>query len=326
MLEQLNGEQAGARDYVEEYLDCVESLPCELQREVSLLRELDSRHQVFLSDIEACCLLVARDGEPVSSEARHQALEQARCALLRSEQLRDEQLQLAAALAEVAETRARRLQSWAFPSFGVTMAAMESSPFAPDKSGTRASSLSRQKGSGTSLDQDITARGEMHQSTISTSTTTTRKRSRRRGQHIEERENGLASSPEPREKKPRSCGTSSNNASNNSGRKKRKRSRAKRRSVSPTIDVDIPIDPDEPTYCLCEQVSYGEMIGCDNPDCPIEWFHFACVGLRHKPKGRWFCPKCRGDSEKTMVIERPVVVEKPAALERAGLERTRKAR
>ena len=27
-----------------------------------------------------------------------------------------------------------------------------------------------------------------------------------------------------------------------------------------------PIDPDEPTYCLCDQVSFGEMIGCDNED------------------------------------------------------------
>lgn len=27
-----------------------------------------------------------------------------------------------------------------------------------------------------------------------------------------------------------------------------------------------PIDPDEPTYCLCNQVSFGEMIGCDNEE------------------------------------------------------------
>lgn len=27
-----------------------------------------------------------------------------------------------------------------------------------------------------------------------------------------------------------------------------------------------PIDPDEPTYCLCNQVSFGEMIGCDNDE------------------------------------------------------------
>lgn len=33
--------------------------------------------------------------------------------------------------------------------------------------------------------------------------------------------------------------------------------------------LDMPVDPNEPTYCLCNQVSYGEMIGCDNPDVSI---------------------------------------------------------
>ena len=27
-----------------------------------------------------------------------------------------------------------------------------------------------------------------------------------------------------------------------------------------------PLDPDEPLYCHCQQVSFGEMIGCDNDD------------------------------------------------------------
>uniref|UniRef100_A0A8C5YTY3 Zinc finger PHD-type domain-containing protein n=1 Tax=Marmota marmota marmota TaxID=9994 RepID=A0A8C5YTY3_MARMA len=72
--------------------------------------------------------------------------------------------------------------------------------------------------------------------------------------------------------------------------KKKKRSKAKaEREASPT---DLPIDPNEPTYCLGNQVSYGEMIGCDNDECPIEWFHFSCVGLNHKPKGKCYCPKC----------------------------------
>lgn len=56
---------------------------------------------------------------------------------------------------------------------------------------------------------------------------------------------------------------------------------------------DMPIDPNEPTYCVCKQVSYGHMIGCDNLDCAIEWFHFGCVGLTAKPKGKWYCPQCR---------------------------------
>lgn len=51
-------------------------------------------------------------------------------------------------------------------------------------------------------------------------------------------------------------------------------------------------DPNEPRYCLCNQVSYGEMVGCDNEKCTIEWFHYGCVGLTEAPKGKWYCPQC----------------------------------
>ncbi|XP_031167125.1 inhibitor of growth protein 3 [Sander lucioperca] len=56
--------------------------------------------------------------------------------------------------------------------------------------------------------------------------------------------------------------------------------------------VDWTYDPNEPRYCICNQVSYGEMVGCDNTDCPIEWFHYGCVGLTEAPKGKWYCPQC----------------------------------
>lgn len=56
--------------------------------------------------------------------------------------------------------------------------------------------------------------------------------------------------------------------------------------------VDWNYDPNEPRYCICNQVSYGEMVGCDNQDCPIEWFHYGCVGLTEAPKGKWYCPQC----------------------------------
>ncbi|XP_033647402.1 inhibitor of growth protein 3-like isoform X2 [Asterias rubens] len=55
---------------------------------------------------------------------------------------------------------------------------------------------------------------------------------------------------------------------------------------------DWSYDPNEPRYCLCNQVSYGEMVGCDNNNCPIEWFHYGCVGITNPPKGKWFCPQC----------------------------------
>ncbi|KAM6304465.1 inhibitor of growth protein 3 isoform 2-T2 [Podargus strigoides] len=59
--------------------------------------------------------------------------------------------------------------------------------------------------------------------------------------------------------------------------------------------VDWTYDPNEPRYCICNQVSYGEMVGCDNQDCPIEWFHYGCVGLTEAPKGKWcYRPVIRG--------------------------------
>lgn len=73
------------------------------------------------------------------------------------------------------------------------------------------------------------------------------------------------------------------------------------------------IDPDEPRYCLCNRVSFGTMIGCENVDvssnledkgrdcanegvqCEKEWFHLECVGLSEIPPRttKWYCPECR---------------------------------
>ncbi|CAJ0941859.1 unnamed protein product, partial [Mesorhabditis belari] len=50
---------------------------------------------------------------------------------------------------------------------------------------------------------------------------------------------------------------------------------------------------DEPTYCQCSRISFGEMVCCDNQKCEIEWFHFECVDLKRKPTGKWYCPSCR---------------------------------
>ncbi|KAG4907098.1 PHD finger protein ING1-like [Glycine soja] len=58
------------------------------------------------------------------------------------------------------------------------------------------------------------------------------------------------------------------------------------------MDLELPVDPNEPTYCFCNQVSYGAMVACDNPNCKIEWFHFGCVGLKEQPKGKWYCSNC----------------------------------
>lgn len=63
--------------------------------------------------------------------------------------------------------------------------------------------------------------------------------------------------------------------------------------------IEFPIES-EPIYCVCSEISYGQMICCDNDSCKIEWFHFECVKLNSKPKGKWYCPHCRGDNHKVM--------------------------
>ena len=39
-----------------------------------------------------------------------------------------------------------------------------------------------------------------------------------------------------------------------------------------------------PVYCFCRRPAFGEMIGCDDDACLLEWFHYDCVGLRVAPR------------------------------------------
>lgn len=83
-------------------------------------------------------------------------------------------------------------------------------------------------------------------------------------------------------------------------KKKKRKSTRTSNQAKESPEEELQPEIDEPTYCLCDQISYGEMILCDNDLCPIEWFHFTCVELSSKPKGKWYCPKCRGDRPNIM--------------------------
>ncbi|KAI7862398.1 hypothetical protein BDF14DRAFT_1856699 [Spinellus fusiger] len=58
------------------------------------------------------------------------------------------------------------------------------------------------------------------------------------------------------------------------------------------------IDPNEPTYCYCHQVAFGDMVACDGESCEKEWFHYACVGLVEPPAGKWFCNDCAKEAQR----------------------------
>ena len=103
---------------------------------------------------------------------------------------------------------------------------------------------------------------------------------------------------------PRTFGNSVNSIANSTGTSPKKQSQKALLSTGTSIStgnslglsnstiVDVPIDPNEPVYCICRQVSFGDMIACDNNSCEKEWFHYPCVGLVSPPKGKWFCTEC----------------------------------
>ncbi|XP_026321404.1 inhibitor of growth protein 3 isoform X2 [Hyposmocoma kahamanoa] len=65
--------------------------------------------------------------------------------------------------------------------------------------------------------------------------------------------------------------------------------------IEEPLEEEWTYDPNEPRYCICNQVSYGDMVACDNQDCPYEWFHYPCVGITAPPKGKWYCPQCQSN-------------------------------
>ena len=50
--------------------------------------------------------------------------------------------------------------------------------------------------------------------------------------------------------------------------------------------------PKEEHYCVCRGSNVGQMVSCDNPSCPFQWFHIECVGLASLPENNWLCPYC----------------------------------
>lgn len=63
------------------------------------------------------------------------------------------------------------------------------------------------------------------------------------------------------------------------GLKKRKTHKREVLSEEDEDDEDDDLDEeggeDKRLYCTCQQVSYGNMVACDDGDCPYEWFHWG---------------------------------------------------
>ncbi|XP_076328499.1 inhibitor of growth protein 5 isoform X1 [Tachypleus tridentatus] len=242
--------------YLEHYLDSLETLPLELQRNFTLMRELDTKAQELLKNIDIIAEEYLKNVRNLSPEQKTHHMEKIQKLFEKTKEYGDDKVQLAMQTYEMVDKHIRRLDA----------------------------DLAR-------FEADLKDKALSMQSSDSESS---------------QKKKGRKSKEKCEKKKARLRGTSSDEDIPKSARKKLKGQVPLPEPVPvpalgithPSDVLDMPVDPNEPTYCLCHQVSYGEMIGCDNPDCPIEWFHFACVGLTSKPKGKWYCPKCSSDRKK----------------------------
>ena len=72
--------------------------------------------------------------------------------------------------------------------------------------------------------------------------------------------------------------------------------------TSTTGQSDNDSDSEE-LWCICREPEYGQMIACDNDQCPIVWFHTACLKLKRVPQGNWYCPECKNkDKSRSMDV------------------------
>ncbi|CAG2181084.1 unnamed protein product [Oppiella nova] len=304
--------------YIEDYMDLVDNVPNDIARQMTQLHEHNHRYHQLLELLKSQLDLLSN---PSTNELRKRnALLKVQRSLIEIQEIADEKLLLIQSILDQLDSKARQLD---FDYRSVTL--FNSSSNQTNNSRVQLQSTSSLVTSGYSSTQrteSTTSGGTVANTTAAVQNTCQESTAK---EVPNGNSNGLSndnSNSSGKRASARRNTTSRSNHDNNgdnpskravkrgmkSSHKEMKRSKNSITNSNssnnsllmgvnspPNLYEGAPIDPDEPTYCLCEQVSFGEMICCDNTDCKIEWFHFSCVSLNTKPKGKWFCPHCRGD-------------------------------
>lgn len=371
-----NQEAIFSATYVDNYLDCVENLPDDLQRYLSRVRELDISYRgkksfiknniktiIFISyskcTFSACVREVENNYESLKSmnlnsesgvvgNRKYRLITRIQQSLICAQELGDEKLQIVQQLQDLIDNKSRQLEQ-DFKNLGIyyILSYCHIYPYyllcnadynkdepviEPVKELTVVSSpvalaLPTLANVTSSTSTSCTVTSIQHQPSGERASKRAR-RTKNDSQETSANENTVSIEQSPvKQTSSNVCANSSTHKKGNidlklfflctgfhtcesfsvgGGKKKKRKSRntqqtvQRERSNTPPPEEPDTIDPDEPTYCLCDQISFGEMILCDNDLCPIEWFHFSCVALSTKPKGKWYCPKCRGDRPNIM--------------------------
>ncbi|KAI1766857.1 hypothetical protein GGR53DRAFT_181689 [Hypoxylon sp. FL1150] len=102
--------------------------------------------------------------------------------------------------------------------------------------------------------------------------------------------------PPPRSRSARNATTTNTKRSHKKGAAQQMAARLAHDANGNSLgDEEGDVDADEPLYCYCNGISYGEMVACDDKECKREWFHLDCVGLKEAPPPnvKWYCDHCK---------------------------------
>ncbi|CAG9568048.1 unnamed protein product [Danaus chrysippus] len=323
MLNQTSTEALLSATYVENYLDCVENLPNDLQRHLSRMRELDVTYRECLRDAESYLSICI--GPNTDERRRGRAARRLQAALVAAQEIGDEKLQVVQLLQDLIDNKQRSLD--ADHKKLISCLEVNTNGTSKEEPTPASESRSNEKDSNTQQVQQRHSTPPAPPERTSEKEKEKSEKDKSGGERWSKRARrvrttaGVATDGADSSERDSERHTHNTTHKKGIGKKKKRKSRqVAQRSETPPEETDA-IDPDEPRYCLCDQISFGEMILCDNDLCPIEWFHFSCVSLTTKPKGKWFCPKCRGDRPNIMKPKGQFLKE----LERYNREKEEKA-
>lgn len=328
MINQAHVEAICSATYLQNYLDCMDSLPDELQRIFTRIREVD----VKLTELEKDStpfdevFVKLQDEKAVDSKFVNRLQRM----LIKMQELEDEKIQLSNILLEFIENRSKLLDAdrenldpanhvindgpsnKAINSTGKKNGSSEAKNSSNVQSSASTQSVNSHKDSAKQAEHKppLHSTKKRKQRTVepqatTKSNSTTCRTTYNSSQTVNSTSSAANSNKDEPPAKKQAVSSSVHDDSKPASRlpaKRKRRSRIGAHTKASSKDVvkEPSPEPEEPLYCLCSQISYGEMIGCDNDVCPIEWFHFNCVNLNNKPKGKWYCPKCRGDKPTVM--------------------------
>lgn len=271
--------------YLEEYLDTIVSLPNDLQRHYSLLKQLESSSSSnLISSLtrQVDAIVEGKGKKPSSSPSKLSkatSTDDLKGILLKQIGVAQQRLAIAKSAQASVEVHVQRLDD-DLKHFeeearlaGITLPRSQPKSANPTTAGSVHS---------------VSASNMMH-------------RKRREGSGSRERHSSKKKTRR-RHKEDSGASEASNNsdipnaASHRTTNAHKKLSKRRKRVHTPPTTDGI--------YCFCEgppqmvKTDAGEvvhnMIACDYGRCPYEWFHLECVGEKDAEKGEpWYCPECR---------------------------------